>query len=68
MPPSWLAQEPIIGKFPYSGKAERQQAGRCVAYLFAMHVSELLPEWPEANQRKREWVSEPRRGVSCQRA
>ena len=54
-------QEPIIGKFPFSsGKAERQSAahqGRCVAYLFAMHVSEELASWPEGHQRSRHWVS-----------
>lgn len=54
-------EEPIIGKFPFhSGKAERQASahgGRCVAYLFAMHVTEVLPGWPEAALRKREWCS-----------
>ncbi|PRW58515.1 nudix hydrolase 4 [Chlorella sorokiniana] len=54
-------EEPIIGKFPFhSGKAERQSAahqGRCVAYLFAMHVSEELASWPEGHQRSRHWVS-----------
>lgn len=56
-----VLQEPIIGKFPfYSGKAERLHTahrGQCLAYLFVMHVSEVLPDWPEAAQRKREWVS-----------
>lgn len=59
-PPPTPAQEPIIGKFPFSsGKAERQSAahqGRCVAYLFAMHVSEELASWPEGHQRSRHWV------------
>lgn len=54
-------EEPIIGKFPfYSGKAERlatAHQGRCMAYLFVMHVSEELPAWPEAGQRTREWCS-----------
>lgn len=55
-------QEPMIGAFPfYSGKAEQQQTqhgGRCIAYLFALHVSEELQAWPEAHQRTREWVSQ----------
>lgn len=59
--PPCSPQEPIIGKFPFhSGKAERQSAahqGRCVAYLFAMHVSEELASWPEGHQRSRHWVS-----------
>lgn len=54
-------QEPIIGKFAFhSGKAERQASahgGRCIAYLFALHVTEELAVWPEAGQRTREWVS-----------
>lgn len=53
-------EEPVLGIFPfYSNKAERLQtahAGRCVAYVFAMHVTEELPVWPEAAQRTREWL------------
>jgi diphosphoinositol-polyphosphate diphosphatase len=53
---------PILGTFAFrSGKAERQNAcalkGRCVAYMFAMRVSEELDVWPEAQQRHRVWVS-----------
>lgn len=54
-------EEPIIGKFAFhSGKAERQASahgGRCIAYLFALHVTEELAVWPEAGQRTREWCS-----------
>jgi diphosphoinositol-polyphosphate diphosphatase len=54
-------EEPLIGRFPFhSGKAEQAHsahAGRCVAYLFAMHVTEVLPVWPEGGQRQREWCS-----------
>lgn len=56
-------EEPLIGKFPFlSAKAPAQRTqmthgGRCMAYLFVMHVSEVLEVWPEAKQRKREWVS-----------
>jgi hypothetical protein len=55
-------QEPLLGEFPfYSGKAERlatAHQGRCTAFFFAMHVTEVLAVWPEAGQRDREWVSE----------
>ncbi|KAL4859371.1 Nudix hydrolase 21 [Chlorella vulgaris] len=56
-------EEPLIGKFPFlSAKAPAQHTqmthgGRCMAYLFVMHVSEVLEVWPEAKQRKREWCS-----------
>lgn len=56
-------EEPLVGKFPFlSAKAPAQRTqmthgGRCMAYLFVMHVSEVLEVWPEAKQRKREWVS-----------
>ena len=49
-----------MGIFPfYSGKASRlQQAnqGRCIAYMFVMHVAEELPTWPEGDKRTRRWV------------
>lgn len=56
-----ILELPILGTFPFrSGKAERQgvcaQKGRCLAYMFAMEVSEELLEWPEGNQRQRVWV------------
>ena len=56
-----LLELPILGTFPFrSGKAERlgacAQQGRCLAYMFAMEVSEVLSEWPEAIQRQRVWV------------
>ena len=52
---------PMLGTFAFrSGKAERQNAcamkGRCVAYMFAMRVSEELDVWPEVQQRHRVWV------------
>jgi len=52
---------PMLGTFAFrSGKAERQNAcalkGRCIAYMFAMRVSEELTVWPEAQQRFRVWV------------
>jgi 8-oxo-dGTP pyrophosphatase MutT (NUDIX family) len=52
---------PMLGTFAFrSGKAERQNAsalkGRCIAYMFAMRVSEELNVWPEAQQRHRVWV------------
>ncbi|PSC76670.1 nudix hydrolase mitochondrial-like [Micractinium conductrix] len=54
-------QEPIIGKFAFaSGKADAaatSHGGRCIAYLFALHVTEELPTWPEAHQRTRHWCS-----------
>ena len=53
-------QEPVLGAFSfYSGKASRlQQAnqGRCVAYMFIMHVAEELQIWPEGEKRTRIWV------------
>ncbi|KAH7617995.1 putative Nudix hydrolase 13, mitochondrial [Nannochloris sp. 'desiccata'] len=53
---------PMLGTFAFrSGKAERQNAcalkGRCVAYMFAMRVSEELSVWPEAEQRHRAWCT-----------
>ena len=57
------AQEPILGEFPfYSGKAARlQQAnkGRCIAFLYVMHVAEELASWPERDKRTRLWVRAP---------
>lgn len=54
-------EEPLLGEFPfYSGKAERlatAHQGRCTAFFFAMHVTEVLDVWPEAGQRDREWCS-----------
>jgi len=54
-------EEPMVGIFPfYSGKASRlQQAnqGRCIAYMFVMHVAEELPTWPEGDKRTRRWCT-----------
>lgn len=53
----------MLGEFPfYSGKASRlQQAnqGRCLAYMFVMHVAEELQTWPEGGKRTRLWVRHP---------
>lgn len=50
----------MLGEFPfYSGKASRlEQAnqGRCLAYMFVMHVAEELQTWPEGEKRTRIWV------------
>ena len=55
-----MVQEPMLGAFSFhSGKASRlQQAnqGRCVAYMFIMHVAEELQTWPEGEKRTRLWV------------
>lgn len=54
-------EEPMLGEFPfYSGKASRlQQAnqGRCLAYMFVMHVAEELQTWPEGGKRTRLWCT-----------
>jgi diphosphoinositol-polyphosphate diphosphatase len=52
---------PLIGTFTFnSGKAERlatANKGRCMAYMFAMAVSEVLEQWPEGTQRSRHWCT-----------
>lgn len=54
-------EEPMLGAFSFhSGKASRlQQAnqGRCVAYMFIMHVAEELQTWPEGEKRTRLWCT-----------
>lgn len=47
--------EPLLGQFEFnSGKAGR---ARCVAFMFAMSVSEELETWPEMKQRERRWCT-----------
>lgn len=52
---------PMLGTFVFqSVKADKLASaakGRCVAYMFALLVSEELATWPEAKQRRRVWVS-----------
>ena len=55
-----LVQVPMVGCFPFaSTKAARlRDAPRgCIAHVFALHVAEELPAWPESGQRRRTWVS-----------
>ncbi|KAK9819718.1 hypothetical protein WJX72_001641 [[Myrmecia] bisecta] len=49
----------MVGVFPfYSSKAARVHIqGRCIAYMFVMHVVEELPAWPEQAHRTRVWCS-----------
>lgn len=54
-------EEPIVGMFPFqSGKPSAHvtslHQGRCIAYMYAMHVEEELPVWPEGHERQRIWV------------
>lgn len=53
-------QDPMLGVFTYSSaKASRLALAskpRGVAYIFVMHVLEVLEKWPEADKRTRSWV------------
>jgi len=50
---------PMIGTFAFrSGKsAPNSGKGRCIAYMFALSVSEELVTWPEVQQRQRAWCT-----------
>ncbi len=50
-----------MGVFPFqSGKGlpdpTTKHQGKCLAYMFVMHVAEMLEVWPEAHERHRIWV------------
>lgn len=46
-----------IGIFSYSKDMDGNSALPCLAMLFAIEVNELADEYPEADERKRKWVS-----------
>ncbi|MEO9650590.1 MAG: NUDIX hydrolase [Roseobacter sp.] len=46
-----------IGIFSYSKDMDGNSVLPCLAMLFAIEVNELADEYPEADQRKRKWVS-----------
>ncbi|MEP1611062.1 MAG: NUDIX hydrolase [Roseobacter sp.] len=46
-----------IGIFSYSKDMDGSSVLPCLAMLFAIEVNELADEYPEADQRKRKWVS-----------
>lgn len=46
-----------LGTYRYWKQISRRQRVRCRVDVFPLRVTSLLREWPEAGQRRREWLS-----------
>ena len=57
---------PGLGEFHfYSSKPGHNGVPRrCTAYMYVLHVSEVLEEWPEARERQRQWMA-PRQAMDA---
>ncbi|UYV38677.1 NUDIX hydrolase [Rhodobacteraceae bacterium D3-12] len=51
------ASEQCLGLFSYHKKLDKRTSLPCVAMVYAVKVSKLAKDFPEAGQRKRKWVS-----------
>ncbi|MFK7745522.1 MAG: NUDIX hydrolase [Roseobacter sp.] len=52
-----VSDERCIGVFSYSKGMEDQDDLPCLAMVFAIEVTDLADEYPEANERDRIWIS-----------
>ena len=43
--------------FGYLKRLDDGTSRNCTAYVYPLEVNDLLDEWPEKNQRKREWMA-----------
>ncbi|KAJ9533033.1 NUDIX hydrolase domain-like protein [Haematococcus lacustris] len=56
-----ILEEPMLGVFPFqSGKpgnhTNSAHGGKCIAYMYVLHVEEELATWPESLERERFWL------------
>ncbi|KAJ9505615.1 hypothetical protein QJQ45_026930 [Haematococcus lacustris] len=59
--PLGVLEEPMLGVFPFqSGKpgnhTNSAHGGKCIAYMYVLHVEEELATWPESLERERFWL------------
>ena len=46
-----------IGSYRYLKQMPKRRVVKCAVDVFAMRVDQLLDDWPERGQRKREWFT-----------
>jgi 8-oxo-dGTP pyrophosphatase MutT (NUDIX family) len=46
-----------VGSFEYLKRLEGRSAKRCRVMVFSLEVAEELADWPERDERRRQWMS-----------
>jgi len=45
-----------LGVYTYSKRMRKGRSVQCAVQVYLMFVEEVLTDWPEANERERDWV------------
>lgn len=58
---------PGLGEFRFSSNKPGRDGGprHCTAHMYALHVTEVLEDWPEARERQRAWMGPAQAMDAC---